>query len=222
MAIINEVNGDILIKIVYAGISGSGKSTNLQSIYKQTSSDVSSRFFDLHGLETRHPYFDFLPLACSHIRSQNVRLHLYTLPALDLWDTLARQLLRGIDGLVWVVDSRVENLERNEDHLEKLSKQLNDVGTGIGNHATVIQFNHRDSERAASIGALKAAFQLRGAMQIDSIAVQDIGVLETLNALCELVLGRMDSLPIHHDRLELRSRNFGANGHQGSMLGDAP
>ena len=211
MAVLNEVSGDLLIKIVYAGIPGSGKTTNFQSLYKQNSGDLNSRFFDLHGLSARHPYCDFLPLTIGHIRSQAIRLHLYSLPAVPLWKTLTRQILQGIDGLVWVVDSRSENLERNEAYLEALSEELGSVGSALGEVATVVQFNHRDSERAAAIGALKAAFQLRGAMQTESVAVQDIGVMETLNALGELITGRMESPSLMPEKGPLIAKTGGAS-----------
>jgi signal recognition particle receptor subunit beta len=210
MAVLNEVSGDLLVKIVYAGIPGSGKTTNLQSLYKQMSTDLNSRFFDLHGLAMRHPYFDFLPLITNQVRSQTIRLHLYTLPATPLWSALSRQILQGVDGLVWVVDSRSENLELNENHLNVLSEQLADVGLALGDMATVVQFNHRDSERAASISAMKAAFQLRGAVQTESVAVQDIGVLETVHAIGELILGRMDSVPVAATKAPQRERHSGS------------
>lgn len=218
MAVVNEISGDLIIKVVYAGITGSGKTTNFQSLYKQMSGEVNSRFFDLHGLSVKYPYYDFLPITVGQVRSQPIKLHLFSLPAVTLWETLSRQILSGLDGLVWVVDSRAENLERNEDYLDVLSRQLSSVGTGLAELATVVQFNHRDCDRAAGIGPLKAAFQLRGALQIESVAVQDIGVLETLTAIGELILGRMESPVTGLEKGQPLVKPAGASGHREAGL----
>ena len=195
MAILNDVTNDLLVKVVYVGCRHCGKTTNLQSIYKQTSKDVTSRFFDLHAVTTKLPYFDFLPLSLGENRSQTIKLHLYTLPAVKNWKTLQRQLLRGVDGIVWVVDSRSERLEENEIFLRSLEAILAEVQLSFEEIPLVIQFNHRDSKNSISVQALKSVFARKNSYQIEAVAVQDIGVLETVEAMTDLLIQTMENLP---------------------------
>ncbi len=195
MAILNEVTNDLMLKVVLVGAPGVGKTTNVQSLYKQTSQDVSSRFFDLHKMGQRSPYFDFLPLSLGEMHSQSLRLHLYSLPRTRFWPTLRRQLLQGCDGLIWVVDSRAHQLEENERALSQLKEDLAEVQLSYETIPLVIQFNHRDSESALSIAALRSAFCRRGAVQTEAVAVQDIGVVETIESLTELLVAEMEHSP---------------------------
>lgn len=195
MAILNEVTNEIHLKVVYIGCAGAGKTTNIQSIYKQTSGEVSSRFFDLHRVRTPTPYFDFLPVSLGEIHSQPIRMHLYTLPGIPLWPALTRQILSGCDGLVWVVDSRSEFLERNESHMMMIQERMAEVQLSLDDTPLVIQFNHRDSSSALSITALRNAFGRENAQVVESVAVQDIGVMEAVEVVSERILQSMEVLP---------------------------
>jgi signal recognition particle receptor subunit beta len=195
MAILNEVTNEILLKVVYIGCAGSGKTTNIQSIYKQTSGELSSRFFDLHKVRTPTPYFDFLPISLGEVHAQPIRLHLYTLPGIPMWPTLTRQILSGCDGLVWVVDSRSDFLERNEIQMQAMQNRLAEVQINLDEVPLVIQFNHRDSSSALSITALRNAFGRSHAQVVESVAVQDIGVMEAVEVVSEQILQSMEVLP---------------------------
>lgn len=193
MAFLNQDTNELHLKIVFTGGVGSGKTTNLQSLYKQTSVDVPTRFFDLHGLTQPTQLFDFVPLAYGEIRAHALRLHLYTLPAHDVWPSTLMTLLWGIDGLVHVVDSRIPFLSENERQLNRIRAMLTLVNRSFSEIPLVYQFNHRDATNALSISALRAAFSRRGAGSIEAVAVQDIGVLETLDAIANRVLMSMES-----------------------------
>ena len=58
MAIINEETNEIHLKILMIGAQGCGKTTNLQSLYKQTAGALATRLFDLHGMSNRNSFFD--------------------------------------------------------------------------------------------------------------------------------------------------------------------
>ena len=58
MAFLNEYTGELHLKILFVGAKGAGKSTNLQSVYKQTSTDIASRLpdvFDIEKVEVWYP-----------------------------------------------------------------------------------------------------------------------------------------------------------------------
>lgn len=193
MAIFNDVTNELLIKVAYVGASRAGKTTNLQSLYKQHSPEVKSRFFDLHGLEKKSPYFEFLPLSIGDHRSIPMRLNIFTLPAIEFFGTLERQILRGVDGIVMVIDSRLEHLDENERCSNRLETLLAGVERSIESIPIVVQLNHRDAPGALSLSALKKGFTWQGCRHIEAVAVQDVGVTETIEMLSDLMLERMDS-----------------------------
>lgn len=192
MAVLNEVTQELLLKVVYVGCCGSGKTTSIQSVYKQTSADVSSRFFDLHQVAQNSPLFDFLPLSLGESRSQPLRLHLYTMPDLGYWPTLNKQILQKVDGLIWVVDSRAHFLERNELYLAQLCENLASVRKSFDEVPLVIQFNHRDHAKALPVKALRSSFSRKNSYFAESVAVQDIGVLESVESMIEALLQSME------------------------------
>src|SRR5688572_3018856 len=106
MAFVNHAAKEINCKIVYYGAGMSGKTTNLQYIYAQTSPLVKGQLISLPTEKERTIYFDFLPLVVGEIRGYRTRFHLYSVPGQVFYDAPRRAILNGVDGVVFVVDSR--------------------------------------------------------------------------------------------------------------------
>lgn len=192
MAIINEETNEIHLKILMIGAQGCGKTTNLQSLYKQTAGDLATRLFDLHGMSNRNPFFDFLPLTLGKHHSHDVRAHLYTLPHHDILETMNQSLLAGADGAVFIVDSRLSKLPDSEEQFRKLKNHIRLAHKSIADFPIVVQFNHRDDPQAVPVDALRIAFHLENAPTVESVAVQDIGTVECLDALADMILNHME------------------------------
>lgn len=197
MAVLHEVTNELHLKVIYAGAAGSGKTTNLQSLYKQTSGEMSSRLFDLHSLTQRNTFFDFLPLALGETRNHALRLHLYTLPAHELWETVNYHLLTGIDGIAFVVDSRLGALDANFAQLKYVRGMMQQMGLATEAIPWAFQYNHRDAADALPVDVLKPHFSAEDSEVMEAVAVQDIGVLETIQSLVDRILNAMEpaSLP---------------------------
>lgn len=192
MAIINEESNEIHLKILLIGSQGCGKTTNLQSLYKQTAGDLATRLFDLHGMSARNAFFDFLPLTLGKHQNHDVRAHLYTLPHHDLLPTMNQALLAGADGAVFVVDSRLAKLPESEEQFKRLKNLVRMAHKNVHDFPVVIQFNHRDDPQAISMDALRLAFHMENSPTVESVAVQDIGTVECLDALADLILNQME------------------------------
>lgn len=197
MAFLNEYTGELNLKVLYVGPTGCGKTTNVRSAYKQTSTEISSRLFDLHGLGDGEGVFDFLPLSLGgagreDTRGQPLRVHLYTLPSHDCLETLNQTLFMGVDGIVFVVDSRASALPENERQWERVGQWLLQQGRRLEDVPLVSQFNHRDAPDALPIRALKARFEREGSGGVEAVAVQDVGVLETIDAITDAILASME------------------------------
>ena len=205
MAFLNEYTGELNLKVLYVGSAGCGKTTNIRSAYKQTSTEISSRLFDLHGLEESDGVFDFLPLRLGDVsqriesnrsgaHSQPLRVHLYTLPSHDCLATLNQTLFMGVDGIVFIVDSRSLALPENERQWERMNQWLLQQGRRQEDVPLVSQFNHRDASDALPIRALKARFQRAESSGVEAVAVQDVGVLETIDAMTDAILASMEGV----------------------------
>lgn len=201
MAFINEQTNELHLKVLYAGAPGCGKTTNLQSLFKQTSSEMSTRLFDLHDLSRKSQFYDFLPLSLGESRAHSLRLHIYTLPAHDIWESVMMNLAWGVDGVVMVVDSRIAALKQNEQQMSRLKMLLRCVNRSFSEIPLVFQYNHRDAADALPLRALKTEFFRPQAGEVEGVAVQDIGVLETVDALAERILTAMEN-PVHLDPLQ--------------------
>jgi signal recognition particle receptor subunit beta len=208
LAAFSEISREIMIKIAYVGVPGAGKTTNIQSIFRQTSPDLRSRPFDLTQLQNANPYFDFLPLSIAEYRSQSIKLNLFSIPAHRQWKTLRMQLLHGIDGIVWVVDSRNDRIDENERVLFQLENDLAELGVALSSIPCITQFNHRDSNDAAPLHALQSAFGIKASSHQEAVAARDIGVLETIEKLGEKIIGMMDEVPTEYP---MQIRILGAN-----------
>ncbi|NBO37861.1 gliding-motility protein MglA [bacterium] len=192
MAIINEETNEIHLKILVIGAQGCGKTTNLQSLYKQTAGDLATRLFDLHGMSARSSFFDFLPLTLGKHQNHDVRAHLYTLPHHTLLPTMNFSLLAGADGAVFIVDSRLSRLPASEENFRRLRELVRVAHKNMNDFPIVIQFNHRDDPQAVPMDALRLAFHLENSPTVEAVAVQDIGTVESLDALADLILNHME------------------------------
>jgi signal recognition particle receptor subunit beta len=192
VAVINEETNEIHLKILLIGAQGAGKTTHLQSLYKQTAGDLATRLFDLHGVSSRNPFFDFLPLTLGKHHSHDVRAHLYTLPHHNLLDSMNLALLAGADGAVFIVDSRLSKLPQSSEQFTKLKDYVRLAHKSIADFPIVVQFNHRDDPQAVPMDALRIAFHLENSPTVESVAVQDIGTVESLDALTDMILNHME------------------------------
>jgi signal recognition particle receptor subunit beta len=192
MAFLNEYTGEINLKALIVGAAASGKTTNLRSAYKQTCPDLASRVFDLHGLPDDASGFDFLPLSLGVARGRPARLHLYTLPSHDFFKTLNQALFLGVDGVIFIVDSRSHALPENERQFERIGAWCQVLGRRLEDVPLVFQFNHRDAPDALSIRALRSRYARDGAVGVEAVAVQDVGVLETIDAAADAILATME------------------------------
>jgi mutual gliding-motility protein MglA len=187
MAFLNDATGEVHFKILYAGARGAGKTTNLQSLYRQTSADLDSRMFDLQGVPTQKDFFEFLPLTLSLAEGRKQRLHLFTWPDHDLYPSLNQTLLMGLDGIVFVVDSRAWQMSSNEEAWSRLQRQKV-AFAGMQDVPFLFQFNHRDSPQALPLQALRTFFVSPWGSEKEAIATQDVGILDTLDALSQLLI----------------------------------
>lgn len=188
MAFINYNTKEINCKIVYYGCGLSGKTTNLQFIYDKTTQDGKGRLISLSSENERTLFFDFLPLDAGEVRGMKTRFHLYTIPGQSFYEVSRQFILKGVDGIVFVIDSQRERLEANLESYESLEANLEIQGYDVRKIPLVLQFNKRDVPSAVPIVELSQTFNRLGAPEFEAVANKGLGVFETLTEITKMVL----------------------------------
>ncbi|MBD3398943.1 MAG: gliding-motility protein MglA [Candidatus Coatesbacteria bacterium] len=188
MSLINYANKEINCKIVYYGCGLCGKTTNLLYIHKKIAAEYRGKLVSLATETDRTLFFDFLPLDLGSIQGFTTRFHLYTVPGQVHYDASRKLILKGVDGLVFVVDSQVERIEDNIESLENLKVNLRSQGYELDDLPMVVQYNKRDLPNVVPVEELERQINHRNDPSFESIATEGVGVFDTLRAISKLIL----------------------------------
>ena len=189
MAYANFETREIHCKVLYVGARGSGKTENLRSIFQKSQIRLTREPLAFEG-QVNAP-FEFMPLSIGQLKDFHVKLHIYTLPEHSLYPTFNMVVTRGIDGIVFVVDSSMEALQENLDSWTRLKGMLTQEGYNFAAMPRVIQYNKRDRRDALTLEALRNEFNAAGIADIEAVATEHLGTLETVQKISSLVLDEL-------------------------------
>ncbi len=191
MTLINYDAKKINCKIVYFGPATAGKTANLLYVSARTPVEKQGGLVVLADNADRTTYFDFLPLFLGRIRGFDTRLHLYALPGNVNFDTNRLLIMKGLDGIVFVADSRKKKLDVNVESLESMRFVLKDYGYDPDTMPTVMQYNFASAPGALSKKKLSKILNPRGCPEFTANATEGEGVIKTLKAISQLVLASL-------------------------------
>lgn len=193
MSFINYNKKEVHCKIVYYGPSLSGKTTNMQWIYKELQKVQKSELFALPTDTERTLFFDFLPLEVGEINGYQVRFHLYTVPGQVVYEASRRIILKGLDGVIFVADSQEERLEENLRSFEGLKANLERQGYDYRSLPLVIQYNKQDLPNAMSLKDLRLELNSEAFPDISARAHEGVGVFESLQEISKRIIHSLKS-----------------------------
>ncbi len=192
MAIINQANRELQVKIVYYGPALGGKTTNLVQVHDhvQTAQGNKGKLVSLATSSDRTLFFDFLPIEAMAIKGFKTKFQLYTVPGQVIYNTTRQLVLRGVDGIVFVADSQYDKMEENVKSFENLEENLRSLNLKLDDIPFVLQYNKRDMPNAAPIEFMDYLLNNREEQvpAFPACAHKCEGVFETLNMITRLLL----------------------------------
>ena len=199
MALVNHTTREINAKIVYYGPGLSGKTTNIHFIYHRISPTQRGKLISLATETDRTLFFDFLPVELGTIKNYRVRFHLYTVPGQVFYNATRKLVLKGADGVIFVVDSQRAMMDSNLESLANLKENFGEQGIDLEKFPMVIQYNKRDLPDIMSVNELDNALNRRELPSFGAVAMNGEGVLKTFTAVSKLVLQDMQKFPDRHN-----------------------
>jgi signal recognition particle receptor subunit beta len=191
MPLIHPTTKLVNAKIVYYGACEAGKTTNLRQIYQRLALKDKGDFRVMPLYGNQAASFFFFPIDVGKVWDFQLRMHLCTVEGETSHETADRLMLTGADGVVFVVDSREEALERNLEELRLLRRSLIEPGKKNPGVPIVFQYNKRDLPGTVSIDELNRCLNPTGLPYLEASAVRGTGVVEGLARISRLVVQRV-------------------------------
>ena len=193
MSLVNFTTREITCKIVYYGPGRSGKTTNLQYVYSRVPSDRKGQMVSLATQTDRTLFFDFLPLDLGTISGFTTKFQLYTVPWQVYYNATRKLVLQGADGVVFVADSKLRQLDETMESLRNLHANILEHGVDIRTMPMVIQFNKQDlpPELILTPPELDDVLNFRALPTFPADALHGAGVFETLKGIAAAVLRKL-------------------------------
>lgn len=136
--IYNYDDKTLQVKIVYYGPAMSGKTTSIKSLFSYFNKENSIKSID--SSIGRTLFFDFGVLEFNG-SEWGLKFLIYSATGQDFYASTRPATLKGVDGIIFIVDSQVEYLEHN---IRSWNELKNLFGSDIFNIPIVISLNKYD------------------------------------------------------------------------------
>jgi signal recognition particle receptor subunit beta len=193
MALLNYQKKEVNAKIVYYGPGLSGKTTNIQFIYKKLKPEHRGKLMTLATQTDRTLFFDFLPVELGEIKGLKTRFQLYTVPGQVFYNATRKLVLKNVDGVVFVADSQRKALNDNLLSFKNLEDNLKFYGKNLKDIPHIIQYNKRDMPDVMTVAELDAKLNKYKTPVFEGIAHNGVGVLQVLTNISKMVLHKLRS-----------------------------
>jgi small GTP-binding protein len=192
MVFINESIKEITLKLVYYGPGLCGKTTNLEHIHGNPKLSGKGKMISMSTETDRTLFFDFLPMDLGTVAGFRIRVQLYTVPGQVFYDATRRLVLKGADGVVFVVDSQKALLDASLESFQNLRDNLVINQIDPEKIPIILQYNKRDLPDVLPVEELDAHFNPEGKhSRFPAVAVRGDGVLATLQRAVQVMIASL-------------------------------
>jgi len=197
-------------RILYWGISGSGKTENLHSIHRKLRADHRGEIQREATLIDPAVEYETLAIELGEVGGLKTCIQMIAVPGNADQAPTRKQLLDQVDGIVMVIDSRREQIEENASSLAELREMLLDYGRKLEDVPLVLQYNKRDLSDPYALEELHRKLNINEAAVFEAVATENTGVLQTLSTISKHVIR------------SLRGQKFSAQAEADSQSTDSP
>jgi signal recognition particle receptor subunit beta len=175
-------------RIVFWGIDGCGKTSNLQAIYAKLRPDHRGEMRSVPTPLDPSVTFEELPIELGEIAGVRTQIQLVTVPCGIEQAPTRKRILDEVDGIVLVIDAQRERIDENVACVRELRDLLADYGRDIGELPLVVQYNKRDLADPYFMDELHRRLDLGDVTVFESVATEQTGVLQTLSTISKRVI----------------------------------
>ncbi len=195
MAEFGAVDAEVNARIVYWGVDGAGKRTNLRVIHEKLRPDHRGELREVPTRLDPTVSSSMLPIELGDVGGIRTRIQIWTAPSGSEHGPSRQQVLDQVDGLVFVVDTTRERIDENLASFEELRGALRAYGRELEDVPLVIQYNKRDTGDPFAMEELHRKLQMRSAAAFEAVAVEGTAVLQTLTTISKRVIRHLRENP---------------------------
>jgi len=193
MALVNKIIKEINCKVVYYGSGLSGKTTNIEYIYSKIDSQNRGKLFSIKTDTERTLFFDFLPVNIGTVKGMKLRVYVYSVAGQVFYDSSRRLILKGCDGIVFVVDSQKERMDANIESFNNLKTNLLMNSVILEKIPMIIQYNKTDLPNSMPVEEMRAIFNPDGRYEeFVACALNGEKVFDTFKTIVRKVMEKVD------------------------------
>jgi len=184
----SEQGAEVNARIVYWGVPGAGKRTNLQLIHAKLRPDNRGELREVPTHLDPMVTYATLPIELGSVGGVRTRIQVSTTPEGSEHAASRKQLLDRVDGIVFVVDTARERLDENLACFAELRGALAAYGRQLEEVPLVIQYNKRDLSDPFALEELHRKLSMRGVAAFEAVARDGTAVLQTLTTISKRVI----------------------------------
>lgn len=187
MPVFDPIALRVCLRVVYDGVGGAGKTTNLRVLSELFASQRRLELASPGELGRKTMTFDWLEIRAGAVCGLPLTCQILSVPGQAALTPRRRVLLESADVVVFVCESSPEGVEAGRGGLEALDDLVEKRSLPI-----VIQANKQDRPSALSGAAVVGALG-RDAPVVEAVAAERIGVMDTLLSAVRIVARAMSA-----------------------------
>lgn len=176
MAVYDLGEQRLCVRVVYDGVAGAGKTTNLRQLCNLFATQRTTELYSPAEQRGRTLYFDWVRISAGVVCGFPLLCQVISVPGQLVLTERRRHLLASADVVVYVCDSAAPSLNRARDGLELLDRVARERGETV---PVIVQANKQDQAVAVDGTTVLQSLGRTDLTVVEGIATDGIGVVDT-------------------------------------------